>query len=52
MDIGQTVALYGGEGGRGVVIRTSEMGDTRLVRFTDGSKVWCFVKNLTPQATT
>lgn len=47
VQVGNPVALYGGAGGIGVVIETSETGETHLVEFTDGAKVWCSMKNLT-----
>ena len=47
MNLGDRVALYNGEGGTGLVIKTSEGNGTSLVHFTDGAKVWCSDRNLT-----
>jgi hypothetical protein len=45
VNVGDKVALYNGEGGRGVVVETSD--GTSLVHFTDGAKIWCGNRNLT-----
>jgi hypothetical protein len=47
LGVGRSVSLYGGAGGRGVIVKTSDIHETRLVEFTDGAKVWCSVRNLT-----